>query len=187
MALLGMGMGLVMPVMNIAVQNEFDYRDLGVATSAVQLFRGLGSTVGIAIFGALLTAGLTNHMAGVEQSKFITLLQQNPAVERSFGSFDDVNTLLTLNMPDPQAIIRDQALQQIDDAPMPEEVRQQKRTEFLQAQAEYHQQVTEAFSQSLQTIFAISALLMAPAIALVFVMRERELQSASPDITPGEI
>ncbi|HAC56437.1 TPA: MFS transporter, partial [Candidatus Saccharibacteria bacterium] len=52
MTLLGLGLGLVMPVLNITVQNEFKLLELGVATSSVQLFRGLGSTVGIAIFGA---------------------------------------------------------------------------------------------------------------------------------------
>lgn len=187
MVLLGIGLGLVMPVMNIAVQNEFQHRDLGVATSSIQLFRGLGSTIGIALFGALLTAGLTSQLATVQGSQFISLLRQNPVFERSFGSLDDVNTLLTLNMPEPQAELRQQVLQAIEAAPIDVADKQQQAAGFIAAQAEYQTTVTQAFSESLSKIFAISALLMAPAIGLVFMMRERELKAARPDTTPGEV
>jgi heme exporter protein B len=50
-ALLGFGLGLVMQVLIIAVQNEVDYRDLGVATSAAMLFRLIGGSLGTAVFG----------------------------------------------------------------------------------------------------------------------------------------
>ena len=71
MVLLGFGLGLVMPVLNIAVQNEFKQLELGVATSSVQLFRGLGSTVGIALFGAMLTAGLTTHLSDINKDPYV--------------------------------------------------------------------------------------------------------------------
>ena len=41
MVLLGLGLGVVMPVMTLAVQNEFDIHELGAATSSSQLFRSL--------------------------------------------------------------------------------------------------------------------------------------------------
>lgn len=186
MVLLGVGMGLVMPVMTIAVQNEFSYKDLGVATSSIQLFRGLGSTIGIALFGALLTAGLSTQLSGVEDSKYVSMLRQNPAIERTFGSLDEPDTLLTLNMPDPQKIIRDKTLGAIEAAPIDEATKQQQTKDFLLAQAEYQHEVTEAFSKSLQQLFTISTLIIAPGIVLVFSMRERKLRSASPEATPGE-
>ncbi|AWK85645.1 MDR family MFS transporter [Azospirillum thermophilum] len=49
---LGIGLGLVMPVMTVAVQNAVERRDLGAATASVGFFRSLGGSVGVAVFGA---------------------------------------------------------------------------------------------------------------------------------------
>jgi EmrB/QacA subfamily drug resistance transporter len=53
MFILGIGIGLVMQVLVIAVQNAVDYSELGVATSGNNLFRTVGSAVGTAIVGAV--------------------------------------------------------------------------------------------------------------------------------------
>lgn len=53
---LGIGLGLVMPVMTVAVQNAVDRRDLGAATASVGFFRSLGGSVGVALFGAAFAA-----------------------------------------------------------------------------------------------------------------------------------
>jgi EmrB/QacA subfamily drug resistance transporter len=71
MLVLGLGLGNVMQVLVIAVQNAVDYRDLGVATSGATLFRLIGGSLGTAVFGAIfasrLTTYLSSHMAaGVE-------------------------------------------------------------------------------------------------------------------------
>src|SRR5204862_949850 len=63
MLLLGLGLGLVMQVLVIAVQNAVDYRDLGVATSGAILFRLIGGSVGTALLGALFAARLSRHLA----------------------------------------------------------------------------------------------------------------------------
>lgn len=62
MLVLGMGLGLVMQVLVIAVQNAVDYGDLGVATSGATLFRLIGGSLGTAIFGAIFTARLTAYL-----------------------------------------------------------------------------------------------------------------------------
>jgi EmrB/QacA subfamily drug resistance transporter len=62
-ALLGAGMGMVMPVINVAVQNAVPYRDLGTATSAANFFRTMGGAVGVAVFGAVLAARLNSELA----------------------------------------------------------------------------------------------------------------------------
>ncbi|OAI39384.1 hypothetical protein AYO38_07800, partial [bacterium SCGC AG-212-C10] len=54
MVVLGLGFGAVMPTMSMLVQNAVDHKYLGVATSANQFFRQIGSVLGIAIFGAVL-------------------------------------------------------------------------------------------------------------------------------------
>ena len=59
--LLGLGMGLVMQVLVIAVQNAVDYRDLGVATSGNTLFRSVGGSVGTAVLGAVFAAQLAGE------------------------------------------------------------------------------------------------------------------------------
>lgn len=56
MLVLGLGVGMVMPVLILVVQNAVSQRDLGVATSAVNFFRSIGGTFGVAVFGALFNA-----------------------------------------------------------------------------------------------------------------------------------
>ena len=56
MFVLGLGLGLVMQVLVLAVQNAVEYSDLGVATSGATLFRSLGGSLGTAVLGAIFTA-----------------------------------------------------------------------------------------------------------------------------------
>jgi len=55
---LGLGMGMVMQVLILAVQNSVDYRHLGAATSGTMLFRSIGGALGVALFGAIFANGL---------------------------------------------------------------------------------------------------------------------------------
>jgi EmrB/QacA subfamily drug resistance transporter len=63
MLVLGLGLGFVMQVLILAVQNAVDYRDLGVATASATLFRSMGGTIGVPIFGAIFTNQLTKNLA----------------------------------------------------------------------------------------------------------------------------
>ena len=62
MLLLGLGLGFVMQVLIIAVQNVVDYHDLGVATSNAILFRFIGGSLGASLLGAVLATHLNNHV-----------------------------------------------------------------------------------------------------------------------------
>jgi MFS family permease len=53
MAVLGVGLGFVMQVLILVVQNSVDYRNLGVATSTATFFRSIGGSFGVAIFGTI--------------------------------------------------------------------------------------------------------------------------------------
>ena len=55
MIVVGIGLGMTMPVFNLAAQNAVDIREVGVATSSLQFLRQLGGSVGAAIFGAIMT------------------------------------------------------------------------------------------------------------------------------------
>src|SRR3954465_10685716 len=61
--LLGVGLGMVMQVLVIAVQNAVEYRDLGVATSGATLFRLIGGSLGTAVPGAVFPSRLTANLA----------------------------------------------------------------------------------------------------------------------------
>ncbi|MEV6314464.1 MFS transporter [Streptomyces sp. NPDC051776] len=63
MAVLGTGIGLVMPVLVLAVQNSVPPADLGVATSANNYFRQIGGSVGAAVFGTLFADRLADRLA----------------------------------------------------------------------------------------------------------------------------
>ncbi|MGW4320880.1 MFS transporter [Streptomyces sp. NPDC004684] len=62
MAVLGAGIGLVMPVLVLAVQNSVRPADLGTATSANNYFRQIGGSVGAAVFGTLFAGRLTDAL-----------------------------------------------------------------------------------------------------------------------------
>lgn len=63
MLVLGIGIGMVMQVLVLAVQNAVPYTDLGVATSASSFFRSMGGSFGVAVFGAILSARLSSELA----------------------------------------------------------------------------------------------------------------------------
>ncbi|GAB1646391.1 DHA2 family efflux MFS transporter permease subunit [Krasilnikovia sp. MM14-A1259] len=63
MLVLGLGIGLSMQVLTIAVQNTVPYADLGTATSGVTFFRTLGSAFGTAAFGTLYGNHLASELA----------------------------------------------------------------------------------------------------------------------------
>ncbi|MFI8822752.1 DHA2 family efflux MFS transporter permease subunit [Streptomyces sp. NPDC053431] len=59
----GAGLGLVIQVLVLVVQNAVSYRDLGVATSGATFFRSIGASFGVAVFGTIFTNGLTEKLA----------------------------------------------------------------------------------------------------------------------------
>jgi EmrB/QacA subfamily drug resistance transporter len=64
MLVLGLGLGLVIQVLVLAAQNAVDYKYLGVASSGSTLFRQIGGSIGVAIFGAIFANQLTSNLAG---------------------------------------------------------------------------------------------------------------------------
>ncbi|NTX99652.1 MDR family MFS transporter [Deinococcus sp. JMULE3] len=63
MVLLGLGLGPALPLYTTALQLAVKPWEIGVATSAGQFFQQMGSTIGTAIFGAILTAGVSGNLA----------------------------------------------------------------------------------------------------------------------------
>jgi hypothetical protein len=63
MYVMGAGLGFTMQVLVTIVQNSVDRSDIGVATSSVTFFRQMGGSFGTALFGAILSARLSVHIA----------------------------------------------------------------------------------------------------------------------------
>lgn len=185
MVILGLGMGVAMPVMNLAIQNEFEQKDLGVATSSNSLFRSLGSTIGTAVFGAMLTAGILAQVTAIKDTDYIQAIAQSPEAAQ-IGSVDDANTLLTLNTPEVKERITTTAEGAIAQSPLPTEAKEAAVTQFEDNQAEFAGKVTHAFSDSLQRIFIVATGLMIASTVLIFALKERRLK-AGAKATPGEM
>jgi len=91
MLVLGVGLGMVMQVLVLAVQNDVEYRDLGVATSGATLFRLIGGSLGTAILGAIFAARLSANLnralpAGTAHNMSVqALLRLPPATRAAYG------------------------------------------------------------------------------------------------------
>jgi len=184
MVLMGMGMGVAMPTLNLATQNEFEQHELGVATSSSQLFRSLGSTLGTAIFGAVLTTGIISHLGNIQSTPYVQQVSSNEQVSK-IGDINEANTILTLNTPSIKDQITAGAEKSFEQLPAP--AAEAAKTQFTENQNSFASTVTHAFSGSLKNIFIVASVLMAAATALVFLLKERPLKAAKPGATPMEM
>ncbi len=67
MVIAGIGLGCLLQMATTIAQNSVDMRHLGVASASINLFRTLGGSIGVAIFGSLFTHSVTSHIGnGVE-------------------------------------------------------------------------------------------------------------------------
>jgi EmrB/QacA subfamily drug resistance transporter len=75
MIILGLGMGLVMPILTLALQESFPKSELGVVTSSSQFFRAIGGTFGMTVLGAIM-----NHRSSqLLDDRLMPMLQSLPA------------------------------------------------------------------------------------------------------------
>src|SRR6185312_1769492 len=63
MLVLGLGLGMVMQVLVLAAQNAVPFEMLGVATSGSTLFRQVGGSIGVSLFGAIFANRLATELA----------------------------------------------------------------------------------------------------------------------------
>jgi len=84
MLILGMGLGGVMQVLVIIVQNGVPHSELGVATSGSTFFRSIGGSFGTAIFGAIfanvLAGNLASHLHGLTLPRGFSAADVTPAL-----------------------------------------------------------------------------------------------------------
>jgi EmrB/QacA subfamily drug resistance transporter len=84
MFVLGVGLGCVMQVLVLIVQNAVPYSELGVATSGATFFRSIGGSFGTAIFGAIfsnvLVGNLARHLHGAKLPSGLSTSSITPAL-----------------------------------------------------------------------------------------------------------
>ena len=183
----GTGIGAAMPLMNIAVQNEFEQKDLGIATSSSQLFRGLGSTIGVAVFGSMLTLGITSNLGDMNKDAYIQTLQQAPSTSQIVSNPNDVNTLLTLNMASTKEKVADGFSASMANVSLPMAAKEKAQQDFTANQQQYSDKIMNSFASSLHVIFITTSIMMLGALGLVSQLKERPLRAASALETPGEM
>jgi MFS family permease len=77
--IIGAGLGLTMLTLLIAVQQSVAREQLGVATSLNQFSRSIGGAVGVAVMGAVLSAGLASHLQEFARTSGGTLTPERAA------------------------------------------------------------------------------------------------------------
>ncbi len=97
--LLGGGLGLSMQTILIALQNDVEFKDMGIATSSNTFFRSLGGAFGTAIFGTIFS----NRIAHYLEENLAKLQQSNPEALQGFtpSSIEavTVNTSIISTLP----------------------------------------------------------------------------------------
>ncbi|TYS08031.1 DHA2 family efflux MFS transporter permease subunit [Bacillus subtilis] len=97
MAIIGLGMGLVMPILTLALQESFSKEELGVVTSSSQFFRSIGGTFGITMLGTVMNARSGNLLT----DKLVPYLDSLPAQASSFA-----NQLKSMIDTNPQGLLQ---------------------------------------------------------------------------------
>lgn len=151
MIVLGLGIGSLMPLLNIAVQNAFPYRMMGTVNATQQFVQSLGGVIAAPIFGSILNKGFQNK---------INTEMPEPLKELT----GDTSQL------DPQTLITEQAQQAIAD----------QFAQFGAAGQEMYQQLLHAVKVSLTTgithLFAVGLVFAVLCFIGTFFLPESQLQ-----------
>jgi EmrB/QacA subfamily drug resistance transporter len=100
MVVAGVGIGMLLPLLNVVVQSAFPYRLMGVANATQQFVRSLGGVIIAPILGSVLASGFVIHFRQAQPAVLRLVLRLLPAGQRA-----------VLN--DPQGLISAQAQQAI--------------------------------------------------------------------------
>ena len=163
MITMGIGLGFTMPVFTVAVQNAFTHDKLGQVTAGIQLFRTVCATVGGAVLGGVMNAGLASRLTNIQSDPFVVLSQQaNPSMPVNIDS----NTIQTFLSNTGQAQIR----AGIEQAPAA------IRDTLSAAFNNFLEILKGAFSGAIDEVFIIGAVLMAFAFVAAFFLPQIALR-----------
>ncbi len=94
----GVGLGMCMPILTLVAQNAVPASQLGVVTAASTLFRNLGSTIGIAVFGSVMSTSLKKKIeAGLASGAQIDFANLEPQAVQQLTEY--LNPEILLDQP----------------------------------------------------------------------------------------
>ncbi|PMC40146.1 MFS transporter [Bacillus sp. UMB0899] len=155
----GIGLGVNMPVFNITVQNAVSHKYLGVATSAMQTFRQIGGTVGVALLGSVMGNKMANELSSTSQ------VENAPTPPPEMAE-----TMAQLK--NPQVLMDSEKLQSIQS---------QLPAEAVPYFEQFIQVLKEALNTSLTTVFTVSAGIIGLAFIVTLFLKEIPLRTTNND------
>jgi EmrB/QacA subfamily drug resistance transporter len=161
---LGIGIGIIMPLFNLIVQNAFPQKMLGVVSSSAQLFRGIGSVVGIAVMGTYLNHSIAQKLESVGSSSFIEQLKQS----RHLTTID-ANSMEQILSKESQAKI----LSQLSDLP------QQLQAPLINSFNEFVRMAQTIMAGAITNVFFLGGCIMLIACLVVFFLKEIPLRKSN--------
>lgn len=160
MIIFGLGLGLGMPVFSLTIQNAVPHKELGAVTGAMQLFRNLGGTIGIAVMGTVLASSLKSNLTELAQTGHAAdLTKLSPEVQAQFAAFAN-----------PQMLTNQPALEALHQS-LPAELQPlfTKTIEMLR----------DALASSLSTVFLAGTLVLVAAVVLTLFLKEIPLRTTN--------
>ncbi len=152
LVIFGVGLGFGMTVFTTAAQNSAPPSQLGVVTATCTLFRNLGGTIFIAIFGSIMNASIASNLAKKMAS----------GVGADFTNLDGATAEKLKAMANPQLLLDKNKLEAVQ-AGLPEQVQQV----FLNLM----DMVRTAMDQALSWVFYIGAFLLFVGVVLSLFLK----------------
>lgn len=162
--LAGFGMGMSMPIFNLAAQNAVEQGDLGVATSSVQLFRSVGGTVGLAALGGVMNNIIAQKLTNIQNEPFVQIANQ-AGQGAQFANFDINSIQGFLSVQAQQAVIG-----QLQALPVG------MRDAAILALGQFADTLKNVLASSITQMFLIAASIMAVAAISAFFLKEVPLK-----------
>jgi len=157
---LGIGIGITMPLFTLIIQNAFEQKFLGVVSSSSQLFRGIGSVVGVALMGTYLNSQLNTKLGSLSNSTFAQTMSSSGHPVTNLNA----NGLQQLLSPVNQTSI----LSNISKAP--------NHVELTNSFQSFIESARTALATSLTHVFLVGACVLVIACVTVFFLREIPLR-----------
>jgi hypothetical protein len=135
----------------------------------------LGSTVGTALLSGLVTLGVLGALGSPSEIPYIQQLQRSPQAGAFIGDGEPTaDALLAINSQ--KQVILQGAREGINQSTAPDNIKASQLKAFGELQDQYSKEVVNAFSESLSKVFMIASGMMAIALILVLMVKEKELR-----------
>ena len=115
----GVGLGFVMQVLVLIVQNSFPVSQVGTATAANNFFRQIGSALGASIVGSMFIHNMQNEMATRLPDALASLGKEGAAIAQEFQGADAANSLTPHAVAELPDVLRDAILNSYNDGLTP--------------------------------------------------------------------